>query len=170
MELKNTTLDDLSAVIGFSATLRLAAWYGDRGNVYIPERCEEGQVLVKLIGMSSAKKLTEEWGHQHLSIPRISQYEDDLTKRRIGRALAHGMAPREIANNERMSERRVQQVCRELEVAGLIEIVAPKPPGKNAWKNAGENKGGNAPENSPEKSPTKLPPAFFGKPVKKGKR
>ncbi len=159
MELKNTTLDDLAAVVGFSATLRLAAWFGDRGNVYIPDKCEDGQLLVKLIGLSAAKKLTEEWGHQHINIPRISQYEEDLTKRKIGRALAHGMAPREIANNERMGERRVQQICRELEVAGLIEIVAPK----NTGKNAPGNEGGNAGKNRGENAPTKIPPAFFGK-------
>lgn len=137
MELKNTTLDDLSAVIGFSATIRLAAWFGDRGNVYIPNKCEDGQLLVKLIGMSAAKKLTEEWGQQHLSIPRISQYEDDLVKREVGRMLSHHMATKEIANSKRLSERRVQQICRELELAGLIDIVTPKNAGKNAPENMG---------------------------------
>lgn len=140
MELKNTTLDDLASVIGFSATLRLAAWFGDRGNLYVPETCEDGQVLVKLIGLSAAKKLTEEWGHQHINVPRLRPYEDDLTKREIGRLLAHGMAPREIANMKRMSERRVQQVCRELEAAGLIEIVTPRAAsaGKKAPEESGE--------------------------------
>ena len=154
MELKNTTLDDLSSVIGFSATMRLAAWFGDRGNVWVPLNCEDGQLLVKLIGMPAAKRLTQEWGNQHINIPRIRQYEDDLTKREIGRWLAHGMSPREIANIKRMSERRVQQIGRELEVAGLIEIVAPK----NAGKSAQENEGGKNPQ---EKAAQELPPAFF---------
>jgi len=139
MELKNTTLDDLASVIGFSATIRLAAWFGDRGNVYIPNKCEEGQLLVKLIGMSAAKKLTEEWGHQHMSIPRISQYEDDLVKREIGRLLEHHMATREIANSKRMSERRIQQICRELELAGLIAIVAPDKAAGQSGKKCREN-------------------------------
>jgi len=126
MELKNTTLDDFASVIGFSATLRLAAWFGDRGNLYIPSTCAEGQLLVKLIGMSSAKRLTEEWGDQHVNVPRLRQYEDDLTKREIGRLLSHTMSTREIASTKRMSERRVQQICRELEAAGLIDIVMPR--------------------------------------------
>jgi len=130
MELKNTTLDDLASVIGFSATLRLAAWFGDRGNLYIPSTCAEGQLLVKLIGMSSAKRLTEEWGDQHVNVPRLRQYEDDLTKREIGRLLSHTMSTREIASTKRMSERRVQQICRELEAAGLIDIVMPRPVAK----------------------------------------
>ncbi len=169
MQLKNTTLDDLAAVIGFSATLRLSAWFGDRGNVYIPDTCEEGQLLVKLIGLSAAKRLTQEWGHQHLNIPRISQYEDDLNKREIGRFLAHGMGSREIANTRRMSERRVQQICRELEVAGLIDIVAPKNAGENTGKNAPQNRG----KNGAQKDPAKIPHQFFSKPPtakKKGKR
>lgn len=150
MDLKNTTLDDLASVIGFSATIRLAAWFGDRGNVYIPSACEEGQLLVKLIGMSAAKKLTEEWGQQHMSIPRITQYEDDLLKREIGRLLELKMATREIGNAKRISERRVQQICRELEQQGLIDIIPP------------EKKGGVLPgKNARENSPTKIPPAFF---------
>lgn len=166
MELKNTTLDDLSSVIGFSATLRLVAWFGDRGNVYIPNCCEEGQLLVKLIGLSAAKKLTQEWGHQHINIPRISQYEDDLNKREIGRFLSHKMGSREIANTKRMSERRVQQICRELELAGLIDIVSPKNTGKNAGQNTGENTG----KNRGEKSPTELPHDFFPKRKKAGRK
>lgn len=161
MDLKNTTLDDLSAVIGFSATLRLAAWFGDRGNLYVPDKVEEGQLLVKLIGMPAAKRLTEEWGHQHLAVPRLRSYEEDERKRTIAWLLESGMSTKMIANEMRLSERRVQQICRELEGAGLIRIVAPeKPQGKTPGKNAG----GKTPrKNPPEKCPPDLPPGFFGK-------
>jgi hypothetical protein len=160
MELRNTTLDDLSAVIGFSATLRLAAWFGDRGNLYIPDRVEEGQLLVKLIGMSAAKKLTEEWGHQHISVPRLRAYEDDERKRTIGWLLEHGASTKQIGREMRMSERRVQQIQRELEAAGLIEIVVAKNAGKNApGKTPGKNRGDSSKENAPQE----LPRSFFGK-------
>ena len=52
MEQQNTTLDDISSVIGFSPTLRLSAWYGNGNNLYIPDRVEDGQVLVLLLGRS----------------------------------------------------------------------------------------------------------------------
>lgn len=136
MELKNTTLDDVSAVIGFSATLRLSAWFGDGGNLYVPETVTEDQVLPKLIGMSAAKKLSEEWGKQHLSLPRLRAYEDDVKKRVIARMLEHKMSTREIAVHIRMSERRVQQITRELEGVGLIDIVLPvkaPPKPKGVW-------------------------------------
>lgn len=167
MELQNTTLDDLAAVIGFSATLRLAAWFGDRGNVYVPDTCEDGQLLVKLIGLSAAKKLTEEWGHQHLNIPRLKSYENDLVKRQVGRMFEHSMRSTEIANQLRMSERRVQQICRELEAAGLIQIVAPKTVQKNALENDRRKSPRNLPQenagkNAPQNTPVALPVGFFG--------
>lgn len=56
----NTTLDDLASVIGFTATLRLSAWLGGVSNIYVPEVPEEGQLLVRLIGMPAAKALAKE--------------------------------------------------------------------------------------------------------------
>lgn len=126
MEIRNTTLDDVAAVIGFSATLRLAAWFGDGGNLYVPERVAEEQVLSKLIGFSAAKKLSENWGGEHLALPRLRAYEDDVLRRVVGRMLEKNFSSREIAVHMRISERRVQQIARELELAGLIEVVLPK--------------------------------------------
>lgn len=125
MELRNTTLDDIAAVIGFSATLRLAAWYGDGVNCYVPEDPDDACQLSKLIGLSSAKKLSEEWGGEHLSIPRLRNYEVDEKRRTIARMLEKGFGTREISSLMRMTERRVQQICREMEVAGLIAPIGP---------------------------------------------
>ena len=86
----------------------------------------KNQLLPKLIGISAAKALSEAWGSEHIAIPRISQYEDDVLKREIGRMFEHGMGSREISMHKRISERRVQQICRELECAELISIVAPE--------------------------------------------
>lgn len=124
--MKNSTLDDISGVIGFTATLRLSAWFGDLGNLYIPEKVEDGQLLVKLLGKSAAEKLTLEWGKTWLNIPRLTSYEEDVQRRFIGHLLARGSSPREIGCLLRKSERRVQQICRELEVAGLIPVVVPR--------------------------------------------
>lgn len=126
MEIRNTTLDDVAAVIGFSATLRLAAWFGDGGNLYVPETVTEQQVLSKLIGFSAAKRLSENWGGEHLALPRLRAYEDDVLRRVVGRMLEKNFSSREVAVHMRISERRVQQIARELELAGLIEVVLPK--------------------------------------------
>jgi hypothetical protein len=126
MAVKNTTLEDLSAVIGFGATLRLAAWYGDGvSNLYIPAEVNEAGTLVKLVGLTAARRLSDEWGNQFLAVPYIDAYEIDLRRRATARMLERGFGTREIAAALRISERRVQQMCRELEAEGLIPVIGP---------------------------------------------
>ena len=126
MVVKNTTLEDLSAVIGFSATLRLSAWYGDGvSNLYVPAEVREDSTLVKLVGVAAARLLSQEWGNQHLAVPYINDYEVDIRRRATARMLERGFGTREIAAHLRISERRVQQMCRELEAEGLIPVIGP---------------------------------------------
>ena len=125
MELKNTTLDDIAAVIGFSATLRLVAWFGDGGNLYVPITAEEGSRLVRLLGISAARQLCKAWPGEHLAVPRLRDHEDDLRKRFVARMIEKGFGTREIAGMQRVSERRVQQILRELETAGLVQVAGP---------------------------------------------
>lgn len=121
MDLQKTTLEDIAAVVGFTATLRLSAWFGDRtGDCYVPLVAEEGQLIARLIGLPAATALSKEWGGDHLAIARLQNYEDDMRRKAIARMFETGMGSREIAAHLRISERRVQQICRELEVAGLI--------------------------------------------------
>lgn len=126
MELQKTIFEDLSAVIGFTATMRLAVWLGSaNGRLYVPKKPEEGQLLVKLIGMKAAERLTQEWGGEHLHVPKLTGYEKDVRNKLIGGLLEAGISTREIGARMGMTERRVQQICRELELAGLINIVGP---------------------------------------------
>lgn len=135
MELRNTTLDDISAVIGFSATLRLVAWFGDGSNLYVPVVAEEGHLLARLLGLPAAKRLCEAWPGEHLAVPRLRDHEDDLRKRFVARMIEKGFGTREIAGMQRISERRVQQILRELEVAGLVQPAGPSRRVKTAREN-----------------------------------
>lgn len=125
MSRENTTLDDIASVIGLNATVKLAAWFGGLGNMFVPREATEGQLLVKLIGLSAAKLMTAEWGGEHVAVPMLSQYEYERRRHMIGRMLVNGFGCAEVARHMQMSQRRVEQVCRELEQAGLISIVAP---------------------------------------------
>jgi AraC-like DNA-binding protein len=155
MGLQKTTLEDIAAVVGFTATLRLSSWFGDgTSNCYVPLVAEEGQLIERLIGLPAATALSREWGGDHLAIPRLRDYEDDMRKKAIGRMFEKGFGSREIAAHLRISERRVQQICRELEVAGLIEIVGPRECGENAP----ENEGKFAPQKMGGKAAQKIPP------------
>lgn len=121
MKVRNTTLDDVAAVVGFSATLRLSAWYGDVANVYVPERVEPDQVLVRLIGLPAARRLSEAFGGEWLALPTLHSYESDKKRRVMARMAQGDFSHREIAIYMRMSVRRVQQIIKELGEAGLIE-------------------------------------------------
>ncbi len=145
MDRKNSTLDDIAAEIGLTAALRLSAWFGDENKCYVPVNVEEGQLLVKLIGMSAARKLTAAFPGDLLAIPRLRQYEDDLRNRQIGQMLTKGFTTNQIAVWFRMSERRAQQICQDLEMAGLIDPIGP-----------GKKRPGKVPqEKPPEKAPAK---------------
>ena len=123
MDIRNTTLDDISGVIGFTATLRLSAWFGAGNNLYVPEVVEDGQLLVRLIGRRAAERMAEAFPREHLAIPRPTSYEEDLRRWRIATMLDKNISTRQVSVFEKIGERRVQQICRELETAGLIRPV-----------------------------------------------
>jgi hypothetical protein len=145
MAIKNTTLDDLSAVIGFSATVKLTAWFGGM-NVWVPLKVEEGQALGRLIGLPAAKRLSGEWGGDHVAIPPLTAYKTEARRRMVGRMLEKGFSASETSRLTQLSERRVQQICQELEQDGLIEPVAPKP----GRKPRGEIPQAKSPEANPQ--------------------
>lgn len=125
MSIRNTTLDDIASVIGFTATMRMSAWFGER-KVYVPLEIGPDQILVRLLGMSAARRLTDTWPGEWLTVPRpTQQYETDLQKRRILELILSGMSGRRVSHFMRVSDRRVQQIVRELEVLGLVQPFAP---------------------------------------------
>lgn len=133
----NTTHDDLAGVIGFTATLRLAVWYGGT-NLYVSAEPTEEMRVTRLIGMAAAKRLASQWGTETVAIPTMWAYEEDQRNRLVAQLLNAGTSPREIGRMLGVSERRIQQIRRLLEDAGLVPMVLT---GKTAAENAGE-KGG----------------------------
>lgn len=141
MAQQNSTLDDIAAVIGFTATLRLAAWYGNTNTLYVPAVVEDDQVLVRLIGRPAAERMAEAFPAEYLAVPRMTAYEEEERRSRIGRLLEKGFSMREVTKFERVGERRVQQICRELEQAGLIEPIGPERPRKGKHAKSVRHKG-----------------------------
>mgnify|MGYP003412766455 CR=1 FL=1 len=137
MDIRNTTLDDIAGVIGFTATLRLSAWFGAGNNLYVPEVVEDDQQLVRLIGRSAAERMATAFPREHLAVPRPTSYEEDLRRWRIATLLERGFSTRQVSVFEKMSERRVQQICRELETAGLIHPVGG--PAKKGGQKTGQD-------------------------------
>lgn len=130
MAARNNTLDDIASVIGMTPTLVLAAWYGGSASgssLFVPERVEEGQVLVKLIGRSAAERMAAAFPGEHLAVPRPVAYQNELRRSQIATLLTNKFTTRQVASFLEMSEKRVQQICRELEVEGLIAPVGGPP-------------------------------------------
>jgi len=128
----NTILDDIAPVAGFSATLRISAWYGDASPLYVPATVAEHQILVRLLGQSAAQRMAQEFGGEYLAIPKVSSYDEDRRRHKVAVLAARGFSMREIARMTELSERRVQQICRELEHSGIIAPLG-SPPKDECW-------------------------------------
>lgn len=123
----NTNLEDIASVIGFTATLKLAAWFGDGvSNCYVPKQARDGDVLVELIGMSAARRMCATWPGKWLNVPGLSDFEVQVRRRTVARLTAKQMSAREIAGVLRMSVKRVQQI------QGEVQVFLAKMPQKNA--------------------------------------
>lgn len=146
MEMSNTVLDDIAGVIGFTPTLRLAAWFGGGSSVYVPLEVAEGQVLSRLIGLSAARALSAEFGGEVISLPGISGYDLDLRRRLVKMHIEGGASTREVSVILRVSERRVCQIVQELELVGLLE---PQTRRKNDEQKAGVENLGKNPASEP---------------------
>lgn len=140
---KNTTLDDVAAVIGFTATAQLSAWFANGNYLYVPITVDEDSRLAKIIGISAAKRLSEAFPGEHLAVPRMSFYFRENRRFMIARMLEQEFSTGEIAIHFGMTERRIQQIQRELEVEGLLRPVLGR----------GKAQGKTPLENYPEKAP-----------------
>lgn len=124
----HSILDDLAEVLGFSATARLAAWFGDAGDLYVPAEADPAGILARLIGQSAARRLSQRWGGRHLAIPQLHAYEREVMRCRVGRLFERGCTPREVAWLERSTEGRVVRIRDELDAAGLLRVVGDGTP------------------------------------------
>ncbi|UZZ64568.1 late transcriptional activator [Curvibacter phage PCA1] len=121
-DLKNSTLDDIAAVIGFSATVRIAAHYGGR-DLNIPKHVSELHPIAKLIGVSALNRLHAEWQGERVTVPTLTFAETEVRNARILAELQQGASIEQIAAVERITVRRVQQLRRDFEAAGLLPLV-----------------------------------------------
>ena len=123
----NTTLDDISAIIGFTPTMRLVAFYGGC-NIYIPPSPTKESEIAKLIGLSCFMRLAAEYGNDWVFIPNLSSFDEDRRRGMIWNLLRRGIAIQEIARYVNMSDRRIHQVRKELEYDGLLAMVLKEKP------------------------------------------
>jgi hypothetical protein len=138
METQNSTLDDISVVVGFTGTTRLSAWFGG-ANLYIPEVADPNHPIARLIGKSAFKALVRAFGRKTIYLPNYGVREEvDKRNQLIATLLGEGKGTKVIAVETGLTERRVQQLRFTLEKSGLIPYVLKNPleksPEKDPWE------------------------------------
>ena len=133
----NSTIEDVCAVIGFTATTRLIDWFGGN-NIYVPSEPSDDHTLACLIGMPAMRALCLEFGDLTVWIPATVHTEHVATKKQVAELFRNGGGSRSVSAATGLSQRHVQRLRRELEESGLVPQVLTK----NVRENAHEKNGG----------------------------
>ena len=132
MQIRNSTLDDLASIIGFTATVRMTMYFGD-GNVYVPEKATENAPLAKLIGLPAMSRLVSEFGRTKLTVPSMNKMVLDGRNAGILESMRAELSDAVISEHAGISPRRVLQLRREFMAMGML----PKTVGKNRRQKGG---------------------------------
>lgn len=119
-----TTLDDICAVVGYTSTRILLAWYEGRW-LYVPTTASPTHPLVRLIGLSALRALVAEFSGERLRLPVESRDLNMRRNREIAEALCSGVSEAKIAQKHGLTIRRVGQLRAELARAGWIDWASP---------------------------------------------
>lgn len=116
----NTNLDDIAAVIGYSPTRQLVAWYAGR-KLYVPSEPREAHPLRVLLGRAALRRLVREWPGQHIRIPTLAEDQRLVREREIAEALVAGESDGVIAGRYNLTPERIGQIRRALTGSGLLD-------------------------------------------------
>lgn len=113
------SLRELVDLIGLPAALKLVERWGGITAVYVPKDMTPGHDLARALGFPAALKLSEVYGGDCLrNIPRCVGALRAVRDRQVLRLRADGLAPRDIAPQFGLTERRVWGILAE---AGAAE-------------------------------------------------
>ncbi len=115
----NTTLDDISAVIGFTAAVRIAACYGGR-DLHVPVEVSDKHPVAKLIGVNRLMALAKEWRGERLAIPSLNCIEVETRNAKILLLLLNKVDRYTIASVMGIGERRISQISKEFVKLGIL--------------------------------------------------
>lgn len=121
--MQNSVLDDLSATVGFTATVALLTWYGGR-RLYVPDAAIEGHALAKLIGLPALRALVRDFRGDDLCLPSADAFSRYARDRDIAASFAAGMTPAQTAEKFGLSLRRCEQLREEMATRGVLVLLA----------------------------------------------
>ena len=118
----NTWLEDISADIGYSATVKLVGWYGG-GNLSVPRTPDADSNIPKVIGQRAFEILVREYGGQIIPIPNDTLRDDVRRDRIICEMLGKSISLRDVSLFVGMSTRNVLLIRSKLESNGLMPMI-----------------------------------------------
>lgn len=121
-----TVLDDLCAVIGYTATRTVALWWAGR-ELYVPRHPRPDHALAALIGMPALRALVREWPGERIDIPGLNGDDELRRARDIALRLVQGQDTGTIAQALGLTQRRVEQIRRGLVEAGWLAVPTGRP-------------------------------------------
>lgn len=115
-------IDDIGAIIGVSATMRLMALFGGT-KLYIPETIRADHPIAHGIGSTAAAQLSNHFAREHIDLPEGEEFMRLHRVRRVASLLRTGMSPRDVGMLVGVSTRQAGNYRAEAERLGLLPVV-----------------------------------------------
>lgn len=122
MEIKNGIIEDLGAVMGAEATLRLIAVCGG-ATLYVPMESSPDHAIAKIVGPAAFRNLSDAFGGETIDLPEADDFKRLRRVRRVAFWLAKGYRVSEIAKELGISARQVANYRAQAEELALLPMV-----------------------------------------------
>lgn len=129
MEITNGIMEDLGAAMGFEATTRLIAVFGD-ASLYVPQQIDEAHPIARVVGINAAQRLVADFGGETINLPANEQYDRLIRVRTVARLLRKGVTTRDIGQLVGLSTKQVGRYRAEAEEIGILPVVLDKREGQ----------------------------------------
>lgn len=118
--MKSFVLDDLCAIVGYSATRTLTVWFRGR-YLCVPREFRESLPLNSLIGAAATARLVKQAAGDRFFVPRVPDDSGSLLRMRsLAEALAAGHDLAAAAERAGLSRWRAYRVQKQLEDSGWL--------------------------------------------------
>jgi hypothetical protein len=121
----NTILEDISQVIGYSATNRLVDWFGGT-DLYVPDAPSRNHLIANIVGYSAMVALCNTYRQSTLAIPFDNQRDISRRNRMIGLMIERGISESEISRVSLLSRAMLRKIRLQLERDGVLPLILGK--------------------------------------------
>lgn len=118
---QNTILEDIAAVIGYSATTRLVGWYGGN-HMTVPKSPPTSGPLFELLGASACARLCAEFPGERIDVPNDTLRDAMRIRRRVAILLESGIGIKAVSSVVGIPRRQVERIRETLLAQGILSV------------------------------------------------